>query len=202
MDSPPPPASSSEWLSAEEIEAAELDDLFVFVPVEPAAALPPPSNQISVEGETAGVTLGKLRDAVADAGVNEIASLTITASAGGDNGTANLRALAHCASQLPRFECSVTVSLQVEFDGLEGGVEADIAGGIPEWRRIEEPAWALVDLGIALGGTFAMQLTPQSPIAVDGRDWEQFRSVVANNDPGALRIEAEPAGNAPSGGEQ
>ncbi len=198
----PSAEAEPQQLSPTEIESAELDSVFVFVPAQQTAPTPPPLRSIVVEGQTAGVTLGKLRDAVADAGIVEIESLTITASAGAPASTTNLRALGHCASQLPRFECSVKASLQVEFDGLEGGVEADLAGGIPEWRRIEEAAWALADLGIAVGGTFAMQLTPASPIAVDGRDWEQFRSVVANNDPGALRIEAEPAGNAPNGGEQ
>ncbi|MDE0678591.1 MAG: hypothetical protein OXH42_14795, partial [Acidimicrobiaceae bacterium] len=43
---------------------------------------------------------------------------------------------------------------------------------------------------------------PPAPIAVDGNDWEQFRSVVANNNPVALRIEAEPAPSTPSGGAQ
>ena len=198
----PSAEAEPQQLSPTEIESAELDSVFVYVPAQQTAPTPPPLRSIVVEGQTAGVTLGKLRDAVADAGIVEIESLTITASAGAPASTTNLRALGHCASQLPRFECSVKASLQVEFDGLEGGVEADLAGGIPEWRRIEEAAWALADLGIAVGGTFAMQLTPASPIAVDGRDWEQFRSVVANNDPGALRIEAEPAGNAPNGGEQ
>lgn len=198
----PSAEAEPQQLSPTEIESAELDAVFVFVPAQQAAPTPPPSRRIVVEGETAGVTLGKLRDAVADAGIDEIASLTITASAGASEGTANLRALGHCASQLPRFECQVEASLQVEFDGLQGGVDAGLAGSIAGWRRIEETMWALADLGTAVGGTFAMQLTPASPIAVDGKDWEQFRSVVANNDPGALRIEAEPAGNAPSGGEQ
>ena len=189
-------------LSAGEIEGTELDALFVFFPAQPIEPPPPPLRRIAVEGETAGVALGNLRDAVADGGVDEITALTVTASAGTGQGTTNLRALGYCASQLPRFACTIEASLQVEFGGLDGAVGADLAGGVVDWRRIEQAMFALADLGSAVGGTLTMRLTPPSPIAVDGSEWEQFRSVVANNHPGALRIEAEPANNASTGGEQ
>ncbi len=188
-------------LSAGEIEQAELDAVFVFVPAQPVDP-PPPLRHIIVEGDTAGVALGRLRDAVADSGVHAIVALTITASAEGGQGTNNLRALGYCAAQLPRFECDITASMDVEFDGLEGAIGAELAGRITEWRRIEQAMFALADLGSAVGGTLTMRLTPPSPIAVDGSDWEQFRSVVATNSPGALRIEAEPADNASTGGGQ
>ncbi|WP_419837622.1 DUF499 domain-containing protein [Candidatus Poriferisodalis sp.] len=185
-----------------DIAATELDALFVFIPSRPAKPPPDEHRRISVEGETAGVTLGKLRDAVADGGVDEVASLTITASAEAGQGTANLRALGYCASQLPRFECMIEASLEVEFGGLEGAVGAGLAGGIAGWRHIERALLTLADLGSAVGGTLTMRLTPPSPIAVDGSDWEQFRSVVANNNPGALRIEAEPSHRASAGAKQ
>ena len=194
--------ASPQPLSAGEIEGTELDALFVFIPAQPTVLPPPPLRRIAVEGETAGVALGKLRDAVADGGVDDIAALTVTASAGTGQGTSDLRALGHCASQLPRFECKITASLQVEFDGLEGAVGADLDGGIVDWRRIEQAIFALADLGSAVGGMLTMRLTPPSPIPVDGSEWEQFRSVVVNNNLGALRIEAEPAHSASTGGGQ
>ena len=190
---------ASQPLSAGEIEGAELDAVFVYVPKQPVDP-PPPLRRIAVEGETAGVALGRLRDAVADSGVDEIVALTITASAEGGQGTSNLRALGICASQLPRFECDITVLIEVEFGGLEGAIGADLAGGIADWHRIEQAMFALADLGSAVGGTLTMRLVPPSPIAVDGSDWEQFRSVVANNNPGALSIEAEPADTVSPGG--
>ena len=197
----PGPESEPQPLPADEIEGTELDVLSVFVPAQPIAP-PTPLRNIAVEGETAGVTLGKLRDAVADHGVDEIAALTITASAEAGQGSANLRALGYCASQLPRFECRVAASLQVEFGGLDSGVNVELAGGIADWRPIEQAVFTLADLGSAMLGTLTMRLTPPSPIAVDGSDWEQFRSVVANNNPGALSIEAEPASSTASDGEQ
>ncbi|WP_419863001.1 DUF499 domain-containing protein [Candidatus Poriferisodalis sp.] len=188
-------------LSAREIEGAELDAVFVYVPAQPVDP-PPPLRHIAVEGETAGVALGRLGDAVSDSGVDEIVALAITASAEGSQGTNNLRALGLCASQLPRFECDITALLEVEFEGLEGAIGAELAGGITDWRRIEQAMFSLADLGDAVGGTLTMRLTPPSPIAVDGSDWEQFRSVVANNNPGALSIEAEPADTPSAGGAQ
>ena len=193
----PESETEPEPLPADEIEGTELDALFVFVPTR-STEPPPPLRPITVDGETAGVALGRLRDAVADHGVDEIAALTVTASAEAGQGTANLRALGYCASQLPRFECRVAASLQVEFGGLDTGVNVELAGGIAGWRPIEQAVFTLADLGSAMLGTLTMRLTPPSPIAVDGSDWEQFRSVVANNNPGALSIEAEPA----DGGEQ
>ena len=189
-------------LSPGEIEGTELDALFVFVPEQSIAPPPPPLRRITVEGETTGSALGKLRDAVADAGVDEITALTLTTSVAAGQGTSNLRALGYCASQLPRFECEITASLEIEFGGLEGAVSTELAGHITDWRRVEQAMFALADLGSAVGGTLTMRLTPPSPIAVDGADWEQFRSVVTTNNPGALRIEAEPAGGASNGGGQ
>lgn len=193
------PAAQS--MSADDIVGSELDALFIFVPAQPVAP-PPPLRRITVEGETAGVTLGKLRDSVADHGVKEIAALSITASAEAGQGTSNLRALGHCASQMPRFQCTIAATLQVEFGGLEGGIDTHLAGGIADWRRIEQAMFTLADLGSAVLGTLTMRLTPPSPIAVDGSDWEQFRSVVATNNPGALTIEAEPADSTAIGHEQ
>ncbi len=189
-------------LSAGEIEGAELDALFVFVPEQSIDPPLPPLRRIVVEGETTGSALRNLRDAVADAGVDEIVALTLTASAAPGQGVANLRALGYCAYQLPRFECEITASLQIEFGGLDGAVDTELAGRITDWRPIEQAMFELVDLGSKVGGTLTMRLTPPSPVAVEGSDWEQFRSVVANNNPGALRIETEPADGAPSGGER
>ncbi|MXX42195.1 MAG: ATP-binding protein [Acidimicrobiales bacterium] len=198
----PTAETTPQQLAATEIEGAELDALYLWVPADSTQPPPKELRRITVEGETAGTALGKLRDAVADSDISEIAALTVTASAEAGRGTANLRTLGYCASQLPRFECGITASLQAEFDGLAGGITADLAGGIADWRHIEQTLLALADLGSAVGGSFTMRLTPPAPIAVDSNDWEQFRSVVANNNPVALRIEAEPAGSASSGGEQ
>ncbi len=158
--------------------------------------------RVTVEGETAGTALGKLRDAIADSGIGKIAALTVTASAGPGQGIANLRTLGYCASQLPRFECHVTASLQIEFGGLTGGITAEVEGGINDWRQVEQTLLTLADLASAVGGSLTMRLTPPTAIAIDGSDWEQFRSVVANNSPVGLRIEAESVASTPTGGGQ
>ncbi|MCY4515605.1 MAG: DUF499 domain-containing protein [Acidimicrobiaceae bacterium] len=203
VSSTPPGAEvAPQPLSPGEIKGTELDALFVSVPEQFIVPPPPPLRRITVEGETTGSALGNLRDAVADAGIDEIVALALTASAAAGQDTANLRALGYCASQMPRFECEITASLDVEFGGLEGAAGAELAGGIADWRRIEQAMFALADLGSAVGGTLTMRLTPPSPMAVEGSDWEQFRSVVANNNPGALRIEAEPANSDSAGGAQ
>ena len=195
---PPPPGSQEPTrspLDADEILGAELDSLLILTPeraAEEGVSSPQsePSGPIIVRrsGDTVGKAFRKIEDALGDRGGGPVAGLTVIAAADAGESPRDLRALGYCVSQLPRFDCRVTANIVVEYDGLDGSLSADLAGAATGWRQVEDALLGLADRGSAVGGTLTLEFTPAVPIPYGGPDWDQFRSVVTNNDPGAIEI--------------
>ena len=139
-------------------------------------------------GDTVGVAFRQIDDHLGDRGGGPVAGLTVTATAEVGEGARDLRALGYCVSQLPRFDCRVAAHIVVEYDGLDGSVSAELAGGVTGWRQVEDALLGLADRGSDVGGTLALEFIPAAPIPYGGSEWEQFRSVITNNDPGGVEI--------------
>ena len=139
-------------------------------------------------GDTVGVAFRQIDDIFGDRGGGPVASLKVTANAEVGEGARDLRALGYCVSQLPRFDCRVATHIVVEYDGLDGSVSAELTGSVTGWRQVEDALLGLADQGSDVGGMLALEFTPAAPIPYGGPDWEQFHSVVTNNDPGAVEI--------------
>ena len=139
-------------------------------------------------GETVGVALRQIDDDLSDRGGGRIARLDVSATSEPGDGCGNLRALSYCVSHLPRFDCRVTAQVTVEYDDLDGSMSAELGGSVTAWRRVEEALLSLADRGSDLDATLTLEFTPASPIPYGGPEWDQFRSAVTNNDPGALEI--------------
>ncbi len=146
------------------------------------------------ESATVGKAFGKIADALSDRGGGSIAALKVSATADAGEGARDLRALGYCISQLPRFDCQISANITVEYDGLDGSLCADLAGNASKWRQLEDALLGLADQGSDVGGTLTLEFTPAAPIAYGSPDWDQFRSVITNNDPGAIAITVTLAG--------
>ena len=187
--------NDSKPLAADEILEAELDSLQILTPekaAETGVSSPPADSEGPVtvrgEGDTVGVAFRQIDDAFSDRGGGPVAGLTVTATAEVGEGARDLRALGYCVSQLPRFDCRVAAHIEVEYDGLDGSVSADLTGSVTGWRQVEDALMGLADRGSDVGGMLALEFTPAAPIPYGGTDWDRFRSVVTNNDPGAVEI--------------
>ena len=189
-----PASAGASPLTPSAITHAKLDDLRVISP-ERAAEL----NILTVEKKdrkvkgtgSVGKSFQRVEDQIADLGSPAVTAVVITASADPGEGVSDLRKLGFCISQLPRWECQVDVRVTVEFEGLEGGLKAELAGNAEGYQRLEDRLLKLADAGSDVSGRLRINLTPASPLSVSGKDWKQMRSVVATNDPGRLSVEAE-----------
>jgi len=182
-------------LAADEILEAELDSLIVLTPEKAAetGVDSPPADRggpviVRGAGDTVGVAFRQIDDNLVDLGGGPVAGLKVTATAEVGEGARDLRALGYCVSQLPRFDCRVAAHIEVEYDGLDGSVSADLTGSVTGWRQLEDALLGLADQGSDVDGMLALEFIPAAPIPYGGSDWEQFRSVVINNDPGAVEI--------------
>lgn len=188
-----PAESESTPLTPAAIRRGRLDDLSVLSPAA-ARALgisgPDPSI-LRAEGRgSVGQALQQIDDRIADLGAGLITSVTVTATADTGEGARDLRLLGFCIPQLPRFEGSVRLKVTVDYEGLDGGLRAELNGDAGDYQRIEEVLLRAVDAGDNSSGGLAVELTPATPIAHSSGDWEQLRNVLAANNPGRIVIEA------------
>ena len=188
-----PAEAGSPPLTPAAIRRSRLDDLVVLSPAA-AGALgisgPDPST-LRAEGRgSVGHALQQLDDQIADLSAGLITSVTVTATADSGEGARDLRLLGFCIPQLPRFDSSVRLRVSVEYEGLHGGVRAELSGGASDYQRIEELLLRAVDAGTKASGSLGVELTPGTPIAHGAGDWEQLRNVLTTNNPGRVVIEA------------
>ena len=151
--------NESKPLAADEILEAELDSLQILTPEKAAetGVSSPPEDRggpvtVRGEGDTVGVAFRQIDDAFEDRGGGPVAGLTVTATAEVGEGARDLRALGYCVSQLPRFDCRVAAHIEVEYDGLDGSVSADLTGSVTGWRQVEDALLGLADRGSDVGG--------------------------------------------------
>lgn len=182
-------------IAADEIIGTELDSLLVLTPekAEEKGVGSTPADRggpviVRGVGDTVGVAFRQIDDALVDRGGGPVAGLTVTATADMGEGARDLRVLGYCVSQLPRFDCRVTAQIMVEYDGLHGSLSAELTGSVSGWRQVEDALLGLADRGSDVDGKLALEFTPATPIPYGGPDWDQFRSVVTTNDPGAVEI--------------
>ena len=189
-----PAARGTVPLHPDAIARSRLDSLVV-LSAEAAAALGisggAASESLTAGGRgSVGVALQQVTDRIADLGAVEVTAVTVAAAAGVGEGPRDLRLLGHCIPQLPRFDCSATLSVRVEFDGLEGGMEARLSGAAEDYQQVEELLLKAAAAGTATSGSLELTLTPPLPMTIDSADWRQLRSVLQNSNPGSVVIEA------------
>lgn len=188
-----PAGSASTPLTPSAIKNSRLDDLVVLSPAA-AGALgisgPDPST-LRAEGRgSVGHALQQVDDRIADLGAGLITSVAVTATVDAGEGARDLRLLGFCIPQLPRFDSSVRLKVTVDYEGLDGGLRAELQGDAGDYQRIEEALLRVVDAGDNSAGSLAVELTPATPIAHGSGDWEQLRNVLTTNNPGRVVIEA------------
>ena len=144
-----------------------------------------------------GAALQQVEDYITDVGVDSVASVEVTATADLGEGVTDLRTLGYCIPQLPRLGCHVTVMITSEYDGLNGGLKAELSGAATDYQRLEQRLLDLAGQGSDVAGRLILLLTPSSPMKHGDRDWQQLHSVLTANNPGRVIIEARLAEVAP-----
>ena len=188
-----PAGTASTPLTPAAIRRSRLDDLVVLSPA--AAGVlgisgPDPAT-LRAEGRgSVGQALQQVDDRIADLGAGLITSVTVIATADAGEGARDLRLLGFCVPQLPRFDSSIRLNVTVEYEGLDGGVRAELTGGASDYQRIEESLLRAVDGGSDASGSLRVELKPPTPIAHGSGDWQQLRNVLTTNDPDRVIIEA------------
>ncbi len=176
------------------IERARLDDLTVLTAVR-AAEL-----DIKAEGKkdrkvkgtgSVGVSFQHVEDRIADLESPAVTAVGVTASVDPGEGASDLRRLGYAISQLPRWGCRVDVKVTVEFEGMSGGLQAELAGDSDSYQRLEDLLLKLADVGKDVSGRMRLLLTPARPVTISSAEWRQMRDVLAANDPGRLSVEAD-----------
>ena len=187
-----PAAAGSPPLTPAAIKRSRLDDLVV---LSPAAAgtlgiSGPDPSTLRAEGRgSVGQALQQVDDRITDLGAGLVTSVTVTASADSGEGARDLRLLGFCIPQLPRFDSSIRLRVSVEYEGLHGGVRAELTGVASDYQQIEDLLLRAVDAGSDASGSLAIELRPATPITHGASDWEQLRNVLTTNNPGRVVIE-------------
>jgi len=151
----------------------------------------PDPSTLRAEGRgSVGHALQQVDDRIADLGAGLITSVAVTATVDAGEGARDLRLLGFCIPQLPRFDSTVRLKVTVDYEGLDGGLRAELQGDAGDYQRIEEALLRAVDVGGNSAGSLAVELAPATPIAHGSGDWEQLRNVLTTNNPGRVVIEA------------
>ena len=189
-----PAGRGSTELKPEEVARRRLADLVALTPgaaEELGIAVGGGTKPRIAEGDgSVGVALQQVTDLIADYGGGALALLSVTARADMGEGPRDLRLLGYCIPQLPRFECRVSVQFSVTFDGLEGGLRAELNGIAGDYQQVEAVLLAAAEAGADVSGNLELALTPPAGMTVGSADWQQFRSVLEANNPGRVLIAA------------
>ena len=160
------------------------------------------TTELVARGEgSPGAALQQVQDYITDVGVDSVVSVEVTATADPGEGVTDLRTLGYCIPQLPRLGCYVTAMITSEYDGLKGGLNAELSGAASDYQRLEQRLLDLAGQGRDVAGRLTLLLTPSAPMKHGDRDWQQLHSVLTANNPGRVTIEArlaEEASPAPS----
>ena len=174
------------------IRKAQLDDLEILTAAAAAdkgISVRPPDPAPSAEGRGGvGMAFQQIADRVADLGVDMVSSITIRTDIDPGGRTQNLRLLGLCIPQLPKFAHRVTMSTTAEYQGLAGGIKAQLSGDARSYQQIETALLNLADSGEKTAGHLSVELTPAAPIRHGDRRWTELHQVVRANNPGRIRI--------------
>ena len=187
------PTSDSKPLSAGAVRNGRLEALTVLSAAAAAAlgiAGPRPDVLEATGRGSVGKALQQVADRMADLDAAAVTSVSVTASADPGEGVRDLRLLGFCVSQLPRLECSVSLKLTAGFDGLDGGLKVGLSGEVARYQQIEELLLAALEKAADVSGRLELTLTPPAPMTPAGSDWQQFASVLADTNPGDVRVTA------------
>lgn len=188
-------SAGSGALTAAAVRRARLDDLEVLAAakaVERGIVVPDRDPAPKVEGRGGvGRAFQEIDDCIADLGLRTISSVTVRADADPGEGTRDLRILGLCIPQLPGFECRIEVSATAEYQGLEGGLKAELSGEARSFQRIGESLLSLADDGRDVTGHLTVELTPAATMRHGDNRWNFLRGVIAANNPGRVIVTAE-----------
>ena len=194
-----PAARGSKLLSSDEVARRRAADLVVLSAAAAgelgiSVAARPATRTVEGDGSV-GVALQQVTDRLADCGGGALASLSVTATADMGEGPRDLRLLGFCIPQLPRFDCEVSLRINVRFGGLDGGLRAELSGSASDYQKVEAVLLSAAAAGVDVSGHLELKLTPPAGMTVGSADWQQFRSVLESTNPGRVLIAA---GLAPS----
>ena len=196
-----PPEESSEPLTPGAVRNGRLENLTV-LSAEAAARLgiagPKPDTLEATGRGSVGKALQQVTDRIADLGAAAVTSVSVTASAAAAEGVRDLRLLGFCISQLPRLECSIRLKLTAGFEGLGGGLKTELTGEAARYQPIQESLLAALEAADDMSGQLELTFTPAAAIPLDGSDWQQFRNVLADTNPGDVKLVARLARRDPA----
>ncbi len=188
-------AGSTRALTAAAVRRGRLDDLEILTAakaVNRGIVVPDRDPAPKVEGKgSVGRAFQEIDDHIADLGLRTISSVTVRADARRGEGIRDLRILGLCIPQLPGFDCRIKVSTTSEYQGLKGGLKAELSGETRFYQRIEESLLNLADAGRAVTGYLTVELTPAAEMRHGDDRWNQLRDVIATNNPGRIIVIAQ-----------
>ena len=196
-----PAVAGAKPLSAAGVRRGRLDVLSVIsaaAAVELNIAVTKPQER-TVQGQgSVGAAFQQITDRIADSGSPAVTGLSITAIADPGEGVDDLRRLGFCIPQLPRWDCEVKAEITVDYTGLTGGLKANLTGVASDYQAVENKLLDLAGAGCDVTGRLRLALNPPNVLRCGDDQWQQLRTVVATNQPGRVKIEAELAAPEPA----
>ena len=188
------PEPGAKALPPSEIKRTGLDGLTVLTPeeaerlsiVRPGAG----RKKTAVEASGApGVAFQSLLDKASDISEAEgFSALSVTASADPGEGIKDLALLGKAIGMLPRFEIEIETSIELDFKGLQPGVEINLKGSAKEYQRIEAALIGLAKTASDVSGTLRLDIRFSKPAPLSGDDLKQLRKVLTDLQPGEVRL--------------
>ncbi len=189
------PGPAAVPLRPDEIAAASLEQLTL---LRPAAAKRigirlggGGIRPVEVTG-VAGVAFQRLLDQVADvAAAKGITQLSVSALAEPGEGPRDLSLLGKAVPMLPRLAPSVALEMVLEFAGLQPGANLTLAGPAADYQRVEDAVFALARTATKVAGSLRLDFQFEAPLPPTADEIARIRKVIADLNPGVLRLRAE-----------
>jgi Protein of unknown function (DUF499) len=146
-----------------------------------------PVKVVEAKG-VAGVAFQALQDKAVEVDSPGFRTLSITAAADTGEGPRDLSLLGKAIAMLPKFDISAELDLALDFKGLSPGVEFTLSGNAADYQRVEDAILTLAKAASAVAGTLRLDLHFEQPCRPDGQEYGRIRRVLADLQPGELRL--------------
>ena len=188
------PEPGAKALPPSDIKRSGLDALTVMTPeeAERLSIVRPGTGRrkTAVEASGApGVAFQSLLDKASDISeVEGFSMVSVSASADPGEGIKDLALLGKAIGMLPRFEIEVETGIELDFKGLQPGVEINLKGPAKDYQKIEAALMGFGKAASEASGTLRLDIRFAQPTALTGDDLKQLRKVLTDLHPGEIRL--------------
>lgn len=188
------PEPGAKALPPSDIKRAGLDGLTIMTPAEaerlsivrPGAG----RKKTAVESSGApGVAFQSLLDKASDVpDVEGFSMVSVSSSADPGEGVKDLALLGKAIGMLPRFEIEIETGIELDFKGLQPGVEVNLKGPARDYQKIETALMGLAKAASDISGTLRLDIRFATPASLTGEEMKQLRKVLTDLHPGEIRL--------------